>query len=231
MRYRGVVKAVVVVSLLCGAAFGQAQFPMKYLGEVGHLEERQVLDLGVAQARLDDDLVVEGKQWHVRIARMGGMGWTTVWSADFDANGKMDLLIAGHFPGVGRCIDTLEVSVVLFREDGIPEVWKVWTTLPDHTRFPYVPIVVRDLNGDGRAEFVTTSCERVDPPEGFGERYSLTGVFEARNAELVANTGAKIEAYTRIVKRVLGLRELRMSAPSNWQEVKRRAVSLKEKGR
>ncbi|MFN7935379.1 MAG: hypothetical protein U0R19_18770 [Bryobacteraceae bacterium] len=170
-------KSVVAVSLLCSVgAFGQARFPMQYVDEVGHLgnphsdEMRVSVDVGVARVRaVDGELMVEGEKWSVRIEQKGGVGWTTVWSADFDGNGRKDLLFAGFFPGNGRCVNNgVDVSVLLFREHGVPEVWELRTMLPDVTRFPYVPILVRDLDGDRRAEFVTISCERVDPPEIWG---------------------------------------------------------------
>lgn len=231
-------KSVMAVSLLCSVGFGEARFPMQYVDEVGHLgnpysdEKRTAVDVGMAKIRADGDggLVVEGEKWMVRIEQKGGVGWTTVWSADFDGNGRRDLLFAGYFPGNGRCVNNgVEVSVLLFREDGVPEVWELRTMLPDLTRFPYVPILVRDLDGDGRAEFVTILCERVDPPEGFGERYEVDGVFEARDGRLAPLVGTDVGAYAKVARRALGSR-LRTSARSNWQEVRRRAVTLRGRG-
>ena len=101
--------------LAIGGAHGQTRFEMRYLGEVGHLgglDRRTSVNLGMAQvfAEPEGDLRLEGqdtagKTWRVWIGPTGGIGGTDVWSADFDRNGRQDLLIAAYFPANGRCVD------------------------------------------------------------------------------------------------------------------------------
>ena len=67
--------------LISCIASGQ-KFPMRYLAEIGHLENHQIVDLGTAQVRADASgasLVGrdrEGKPWRVALALTGGVGWT-----------------------------------------------------------------------------------------------------------------------------------------------------------
>jgi hypothetical protein len=205
---------------------------MKYLDDVGNLgnqyshDKRQSANLGIARVRSEGEgstLRVEGfdaggKMWRVWLPQIGGVGFTEVWTADFDANGRQDLLFAGHFPGNGRCIDGLDITLLLFDAQGRPVPWNMSTMLPDHSSFPYVPVIVRDLNGDHRAEFVMTDCERVDPPEGFGERRRVSGVYEAREARMVPLRDVDTQPYARIAGRIHGVGKMETTPPDNWPD-------------
>ena len=118
--------------LLTETALAQPRFPMRYLGEVGHLGtpgNPRSASLGFASVHADNGgghlrvqgLDAGGKAWRVRMPIDGsGGGFTEVFTADFDANGRPDLLFADHFTGVGKCIDTLRLTVLLFDEAGRP---------------------------------------------------------------------------------------------------------------
>ena len=168
----------------------QARFPMKYIGEVGHLgapDERTEVDLGIAKVFADPrgDLRFEGrdvvgKSWRVWIPQKGGIGGTDVWGADFDRNGRKDLVIAEYFPPNGRCVDRTDIYTLMFDELGRPVPWVAQSsTFTDFGR-PPVPLVRR--NRDGPAEIVIVGCEYSEPDSGFSEDRRITGIYEATNA-------------------------------------------------
>jgi hypothetical protein len=181
------------MALVCG----QARFPMKYLDEVGHLGDTSVNDhrksanLVVARVFREGEgstLRFEGRDLAGKPSRLwlpgvGGVGWTDVWMADFDHNGQRDLLIGTHFPGNGRCVNGEEITILMFDARGRPIPWTTATMLPNGSKYPYVPAILRDVNRDGRAEVVTTGCE----PGGWPgeEHWRITGVYEARDARWI----------------------------------------------
>ncbi len=206
---------------------------MKYVDEVGNLgnqfsdEKRQSADLGIARVspeRTTGTLRVvgrdaQGKAWQVRLSQVGGLGWTEVWTADFDANGRRDLLFAMHFPGNGRCINSVDIALLLIDEQGRPAPWEISTMMPaNSTRFPFVPVIIRDLDQNGSAEFVTTDCDRIDPPQGFGERWTMSGVYEARHTRLIPLRGSDPQPYARIAGRIHGLKTMETLPPTSWPD-------------
>jgi hypothetical protein len=82
---------------------------LHYLGEIGHLgtqfDERKsvsfgpvmitTLENGTARLQGKDD---HGRYWSAILVSEGGVGFTDVWQADFDHNGRPDLLVATVFP-------------------------------------------------------------------------------------------------------------------------------------
>lgn len=227
-------KAFILALWLITESLGitQPRFSMRYLDDVGNLgnrfagEKRRSIDVGFARVTTDRNsgrlrvkgTDLHGNAWRVELDQVGGIGWTEVWSADFDANRKSDLLFAAHFPGNGRCIDAVNLTFLLFDEDGRPNQYELPTRLPDTARFPYVPVIVRDLNHDGRAEFITTDCGRVDPPEGFGERRWVSGVYEAQNARLVTVRGADLRPYLRIAGQIHRIQNMTAAPVVQWPQ-------------
>ena len=76
----------------------------KYIDEVGHLDtevdkRKQVRISGIEFSRVDENLLrlrgrgTSGESWTALIPFRGGVGWTSVWSGDFDQNGYDDLLL------------------------------------------------------------------------------------------------------------------------------------------
>jgi hypothetical protein len=125
--------SLLIVSLLTLAAaalHGQSQFPMEYLDEIGHLgglDPRTTVNLGVAKATADPDGKVRlegrdaaGKPWQVWTGLAGGIGGTDVWIADFDHNGRRDLLLASYAPANGRCVDGVTIYTLMFDDLGSP---------------------------------------------------------------------------------------------------------------
>ena len=121
----------ITAALLCA----QSRFPMRYLDEVGHLDgldQRKFADLGFAKIFPEPDgrLRIEGKDdrskpWRAHIPPGPGITSTDVWSADFDHNGRKDLLIAAYqFPN-GRCIDLVDLTFLLFDRQGRPVPWRM----------------------------------------------------------------------------------------------------------
>ncbi len=95
----------------------------------------------------------------------GGVGWTEVWTSDFDADGHKDFLIGQMFPGNGVCVNPVRLTLLLFDANGRPVPWIGQTQLPDNPSgkeltFPYLPVRVTDTDKDGRAEFVLEDCAR-----------------------------------------------------------------------
>src|ERR1700721_1380960 len=91
-------------------------FPeLHYLDEIGHLgtpsDPRTAVQLGRTLAVSADDGVHfrghddDGSSWEAILPVLGGVGFTTVWQADFDHNSQPHLLIAAYFPTNGRCVD------------------------------------------------------------------------------------------------------------------------------
>jgi hypothetical protein len=184
---------------------------IRYLDEVGHLgtdpDPRTSVDFTIAKAAMTSDGDIEfsgkddaGQKWSARLPVIGGMGWTTVWKADFDHNGRPDLMVASHFPGNGRCIENVTVSFLMIDAHGKPNPWIIHTNVPKETAFPPIPAVLTDLNGDGHAQLVVTDCEYADRPR-LGEDHSITGIYEARDSvwKLVPPTGTTQERVTAIV--------------------------------
>jgi hypothetical protein len=190
-----------------------------YLDEVGHLgtdaDPRSSVDFTIAKAAMTNDGDIEflgkdddGQKWSARLPLIGGIGWTTVWKADFDRNGRPDLMVASHFPGNGRCVENVAVSFLMIDAHGRPNPWIIRTTVPRETAFPPMPAILTDLNGDGHAQLVTTDCEYGTRPQ-LGEDHSITGVYDARDAvwKLAAPMGIAVQArITSLVLRSSGFR-------------------------
>ena len=172
-----------------GALHAQPRFPVQEIDEIGHMnrhfDDRRVADLGLAKAYSENEgevLRIAGadathKPWTAYMKSVGGVGWTRVFTADFDANGRQDLLFVQYFPGNGRCIDEVAAKVLLFDEGGRPVPWEIET----HGLDDFDPLTLLDEDGDGQAEIVTSDCSYSEPPR-FGEDRRLTGIYEADHA-------------------------------------------------
>ena len=117
----------------CVVVCAQARFPMKYLDDVGGVgsdfDRRKSADLGLASVFSEEGVLRfegrdrNGSPWHGWVPQTGGIGWTEVWTADFDHNGQPDLLIASHFPSNGRCVGRADLLFLLFDQAGRPSPW------------------------------------------------------------------------------------------------------------
>jgi hypothetical protein len=195
---------VLLAFLATGLAMGQAQFPMKYVDEVGHLGEglydhRKFADLGFAKVFPDaGGLRFEGRDhagkiWRMWMPEVGGASSTEVWTADFDNNGEPDLLIAAEPALNGHCVSRADITMLLFDVSGRPVPWIVSTEIPDTERHePYRPAILLDTNKSGRAEIVTTEC---GPWDADSLDYRITGVYEARDTRWVPLRDAPPEPY------------------------------------
>ena len=77
------------------------------------------------------------------------------------------------------------------------------------------PVFIADLNSDSRAEIVPIGCEYA-MGGGLGRDWTITGVYEARNSQLVPLRTANIEAYERAVKQAYAPHR----PEENWSPVK-----------
>jgi hypothetical protein len=205
----------------------QAQeLPLRYAGEIGHMRPGERKSLGTSLvARLEgkegDPVRIDGqdrhgKPWRLDYSPTGGVGFTTVWTADFNADGQPDVLIESLFPGLGACVDAATVTLLLFDENGRPNPWPMETMLPHRTRseeFPFKPVYAVDVNRNGRAEFILTDCSRE-------KGYSISGVYEAGTAgDLAVVQNANLTAYRRIAG------GLPIRSVSDWAEPRARLMN------
>lgn len=194
-------RTILCLAVLLLSAWAQ-RFPMKYLGELGHLRAGQ--RIGPARAVEEGVVRLEGKGWSATIGVTGGVGWTELYTADFDADGQADFLFGEHFPGCGQCIDYTTVTVLLFDKAGRPTPWMFGTYLPRGPGFespglPYLPVLAMDADRDGRAEFVVTDCKR-------HQESGISGVYEARDGRLALR---RDEVLMSAYRRVTGLPDIR----------------------
>lgn len=233
MRLLAIVRALLFATSALGADRANELFrSVQYLGEIGHLgtavDTRTSVDFGSARVTLTegesefsgkDDA---GQEWTARFPVIGGVGWTTVWKADFDANGRTDLMIASFFPKNGRCTDGVTVLFLMIDSRGRPNPWEIQTQMPKGAGLSSIPAILTSLTGDHRAELVATNCEYGDTS---GEDRSVTGFYEAKNsAWRLRRVGAA--TYARITSIVLqsyafrkGIDRLKRAQIARWQNL------------
>jgi len=222
-----------IVAGLCAFAastHASSAVGLRYLGEIGHLgtplDQRSSVRFGPAKiiSQSDQSVLIEGqddggKAWKVVVPTQGGIGWTTVWQADFDRNGRPDLLLAAFFPPNGRCIDSITLSFLLFNNHGQPVPWVIETRMPESKRFPAIPAIFADWNRDGGPRLVVTDCDYSKPPR-FGEDRWITGIYEAKDASWSLAHPANIATYTALVRRSYRFRpshdRLLPTDPTQW---------------
>ena len=208
---------IAFVSSLASAVHAQPSPPMRYLGEVGHLGEVQVhhapfkdvplksVDFGIAKASAVETGVLfqgaddSGKPWRATVAVLGGIGWTDVWQADFDANSRPDLMIAATFPSNGRCLSPVTITFLMFGSQGRPVPWTIETYLPNNGGIAKPPALLRDFNHNHRAELVATECEYSDPPVA-GEAWRIHGIYEAEDARWKLIHPKDVQLYSHAVR-------------------------------
>lgn len=186
--------------MLSVAVCGQ-QMKMQYLGELGHLQKGE--RVGPATGVTDGVVRMAGRGWSVTMGAAGGIGWTELYTADFDGDGQRDYLVGQHLPGVGSCVTATSVLVLVFDAGGRPVPLPIETFLPHSSSFlngsfPFLPVWVMDRNRDGRAEFETTTCSR-ENGEGKGRVYvagrdTLPGYGQAAEEMLEELTAAHVGA-------------------------------------
>ncbi|MBS1833885.1 MAG: VCBS repeat-containing protein [Acidobacteria bacterium] len=188
------------------ACAAQQKFPLRFLGEIGHLEPGQRLTLTRRITATGTGALIEGrdrkgKPWKVSPTTAGGIGWTSVWTADFDGDGQQDLLIEALFPGNGVCVSGASILLLIFDGNGRPVPSFFETALPrtPGDEFPFWPVHVTDLNKDRRAEFALVDCRRADlgPAEILSIRNILTSDPVTRQLRPVVNPN--LAAYRKLI--------------------------------
>jgi len=207
----------------CALVYAQARFPMKYLDDVGQLgfDQRTSVDLGLATVVSEngDALRFEGRDhkgdpWRAWIPQTSGVGWTEVWTADFDHNGERDLLIGSHPAINGRCVSRADLIFLLFDHAGRPVPWYVSTEIPFGKKVPYLPAILLDMNRDDHAEIVTTVCTYADPPAWTD--WSISGVYEARDTQWIPLRTADVAPYLRAAIKANRVEQWLPIKPSEW---------------
>jgi hypothetical protein len=221
--------------IVCGLfAFAPSQASsapnLRYLGEVGHLwppfSSMRSVSFGKIQvtAETDGALRVSGRDddqrpWAAMVPVGSGIGFTDVWQADFDRNGRQDLLIAAYFPKNGRCVDEITLSFLLFNDHGQPVPWVIKSHMPAGNRTPATPAIFADLGQDGPMHLVVTDCSYSSPPR-FGEDRSITGIYVAENATWRLVRPANMAGYIALVRRSFRFQpnhdELLSTDPLDW---------------
>jgi hypothetical protein len=103
----------------------------------------------------------------------------------------------------------LQIAVVLFDSTGQPNAFTLSNAPPPSKGYFGVPVIVRDLDGNGRAEFVVTECA--------AQRFALSGLYDAREARLQPLRDADIEPYRQLVSGVYGVEQLRALPADSWR--------------
>jgi len=184
---------------------------LRYLGEVGHLwppfSASNSVKFGQIQVTgaTDGTLQLAGRDddrrpWTATVPFGSGVGFTDVWQADFDRDGRQDLLIAAYFPQNGRCVDQITLSFLLFNDHGQPVPWVIQSRLPANKREPATPALFADFEHDGRMRLVVTDCSYSTPPR-FGEDRSITGIYVAEQSSWKLVRPANIGDYVALVRR------------------------------
>jgi hypothetical protein len=197
---------MLAVGFAAWLAHAQLPFPLTKIEEIGnlgsYLDDRKDANLGLAHAYADGEetLRIEGRDaqglpWRVWIPRVGrGFGFTRVFRADFDSNGQPDLLFTAHYIPNGRCIDAGTVTTLFFGVDGRPMPWRSRTH--GLAGDDQAPVTLVDLNADGRAELVTSTCEYAFREDrSMAEDRWITGVYEARDGRWVPMRPRSLDPY------------------------------------
>jgi hypothetical protein len=191
------------------AVHAQALSPMRYLGEVGDLgtesDPRKSVDFGTAKASATEHGVLfhgsddHASPWRAGVPVIGGVGWTDVWRADFDANGRQDLMIAATFPANGRCLSPVTITFLMFDSQGRPVPWTIDTFLLNIAGVGKMPAILRDINRNRRPELIATGCEYSNPPRA-GEDRRIQGIYEAENAGWKLIRPKELQPYSDVVR-------------------------------
>jgi hypothetical protein len=222
---------VILLSLASGSLW--AAFPgLRYLDEIGHLgtpsDPRTSARLGRTRIVSTDPGEVrfegrddDGKGWKAELEVLGGIGFTTVWQADFDHNGRPDLLVAAYFPGNGHCANEVALSFLMFNDHGRPVPWVIRTQMPESKEFSSVPALFVDENHDGRAELVVAGCAFSTPPRTrTGEDWRITGIYEGRDARWALMKPGQMDPYAALLKATYRIQPqidlLLPENPDNW---------------
>ena len=173
------------------------------------------LENGTARFLGMDD---RGKHWSATLVTEGGVGYTDVWQADFDRNGRPDLVVASYFPRNGRCTDEITLQFLLFSHDGIPVPWVINSRVPISKREPSVPAIFVDEGRGTAIKLVATECAYADPPR-FGVDRSIVGIYEAKDARWSLHRPNNLGAYAALVRtshRIRSNDELLPADPAQW---------------
>ncbi len=205
-------RVVVAFALAVVKAIAQQPFPLVEIDEVGHLDsiddERKSADLGFARVYPDGSEVLriegfdnEGLPWRMWMPRVSEVGASTrVFRADFDGNGRMDLLFSALWMGNGRCIQGGTVTTLLFEVNGRPVPWRIQTH--GLTNDGSTPVTLLDLDANGQAEFVANGCVHSSSDDyRMGVDRRLTGVYEARDARWFPIRPDSLDRYLDVVQR------------------------------
>lgn len=203
--------------------------PLRYLGDINlgmPGEPRTSLAFGRAWAVLSKDGHVRfqghddrGKFWQAVLPISEGVGFTTVWQADFDHNSRSDLLVASQASQIGHCINEPTLSFLLFDRGGQPVPWVITARTPAYRRFPPEPALFAESNG--KAELVATGCDWIQNTSG-GEDTSVRGIYQAQDTTWHLVRPENLAPYATLVRRRYGLRRnvdrLLPASPDQWPD-------------
>jgi hypothetical protein len=160
-----------------------------------------------------------GKLWKAVIPVAEGIGFTTVWQADFDHNSHLDLLVASQASKVGHCINDVTLSFLLFDRGGQPVPWVINTWTPLYRGFPPEPALFAELNS--RAEVVVTDCTWIQNPSG-GQDTIISGIYRAQDTTWHLLHPDSLAPYATRVRRGYKIRRnvdrLLLPSPAEWTD-------------
>jgi hypothetical protein len=216
---------------VCSSSICAALPGLRYLGDIGDLgipgNANTSAQFGRIQVVWTGDRILfqgrddDAKRWRAVLPIAQGVGYTSVWQADFDHNSRRDLMIAAYFQQNGRCIDEVTLSFLLFDDHGRPMPWLIRTRMPYSHKFNSVPAIFADFNHDGRAEVIVTDCAYGDP-KSLGEDRSITGIYEAKDAMWNLIRPSHLAPYVALVRQSHRLRpgvdRLFTAIPAGWTD-------------
>lgn len=205
-------RLICVLVLAHGGALSQTPFPLAEVAEIGMLgtesDGRELVDLGMAEAIPDDASSIrieghddQGDPWRLWLPTSGAYNARLrVYQADLNGDGRRDLLFSDVGIGNGRCVGDGTVITLIFDSAGRPVPWIIPTRamIQDDGN----PVLLVDLNGDGRAEIITSDCEYALRQELYpGEDRWITGIYEARDTIWTPIRPPSLEPYLQAIKR------------------------------
>src|SRR4051812_32348897 len=94
--------------------------------------------------------------------------------------------------------------------------WYVSTEIPNGNKFPYLPAILLDVNQDGRAEIVSTSCEYGTEFDGPSTNWSITGIYEARETQWIPLRDAATASYLQAARKANGVKDWLPIKSGEW---------------
>jgi hypothetical protein len=226
---------LVVIGAAVLPVAAQPWFAVEFLGEMegwylrDRREETRRFGLATVSAYPDRSLLISGeadrgKSWDLHFRSGLPIDSIRIWAADFDKNGRRDLLIVMPLMGNGRCMPANQLLFLLYDKDGLPVPWLTKSTSLEDDKIPSGDVVIVDADRDGRAEVVLSDCGYGSPLEDAERNIWLHRsalIYEAVSQTWQPQTLPEAERVWRTVRQRSGFQPnpaepWRPLAPAEW---------------